>query len=124
MSQTLSGLFLVGAVNRLRERGREQKSGKSPEKSGKSQTRDKKGGTSPDWETPPPRLKHPRLAALDSGFSELWCHQGFRWLSWDLLVARAEMWVGFAYQLIKNKTSSTVRRLPLIEARFLWRTIY
>ena len=65
VSRTLSGLFLVGALNRPRKRkGTNQENprtipeqiGKIPEKSGKSQKgqkRKKKGRTSPDWETPP-----------------------------------------------------------------------
>ena len=75
VSRTLSGLFLVGALNRLRKRKRDA-SGKSPDhpranrknpgKIGKVPERtkkDKKGRTRPDQE--PPLLKHPRLAALD-----------------------------------------------------------
>ena len=65
VSRTLSGLFLVGALNRPRKRKRTNREnprtipeqiGKIPEKSGKSQKRtkkDKKGRTSPDRETPP-----------------------------------------------------------------------
>ena len=64
VSRTLSGLFLVGAVNRLRKRKRTNQEnprrvpgqiGKIPEKSGKSEKdkKDKKGRTSPDRETPP-----------------------------------------------------------------------
>ena len=65
VSRTLSGLFLVGALNRPRKRkgmNREnprtipEQIGKIPEKSGKSekgQKRTKKGRTSPDRETPP-----------------------------------------------------------------------
>ena len=79
VSRTLSGLFLVGALNRPRKRKRTSREnprtipeqiGKIPRKSGKSPKRTKKdvthkkGRTSPDRETPP-RLKHPRLAALD-----------------------------------------------------------
>ena len=79
MSRTLSGLFLVGALNRPRKRKRTNREnprtipeqiGKIPEKSGKSQKvpkrtkKDKKGRTSPDRETPP-RLKHPGLTALE-----------------------------------------------------------
>ena len=79
VSRTLSGLFLVGALNRPRKRKRtnrenprtiHEQSGKIQEKSGKSQKgqkrtkKDKKGRTSQDWETPP-RSKPPRLAALD-----------------------------------------------------------
>ena len=85
VSRTLSGLFLVGDFNRPRKRkgtNREnprtipEEIGKIPEKSGKSQKRtkkdkkgqkrtkkDKKGQKSPDRETP--RLKPPRLAALE-----------------------------------------------------------
>ena len=67
VSRTLSGLFLVGAVNRLRKRKRTNREnprrvpgqiGKIPKKSGKSQKgrkRTKKGRTSPDRETPPPQ---------------------------------------------------------------------
>ena len=72
VSQTLSGLFLVGAVNRPRKRKRaNQKNprrvpgqiGKIPENQ-ESPKKDKKGRTSPDRENPP-RLKPPRLAALE-----------------------------------------------------------
>ena len=75
MSRTLSGLFLVGALNRPRERKRTNREnprtipeqlGKIPEKSGKSQRgpkRTKKEGQVQIGK--PPRLKHPRLAALE-----------------------------------------------------------
>ena len=72
MSRTLSGLFLIGALNRPR-RGKGQIGkipGPSPSKLGKSQKnrerpkKDKKGRTSPDRETPP--FKTPRLADLDN----------------------------------------------------------
>ena len=81
MSRTLSGLFLVGALNRPRKRkrtnrenprtipsksGKSRKNRESPKKDKKGQKRtkkDKKGRTSPDRETP--RLKPPRLAALE-----------------------------------------------------------
>ena len=65
MSRTLSGLFLVGALNRPRKRkgtNREnprtlpEQIGKIPEKDKKGQKRtkkDKKGQKSPDRETPP-----------------------------------------------------------------------
>ena len=64
VSRTLSGLFLIGAVNRTRKRKRTNREnsrtipgqiGKIPGKSGKDKKRqntDKKGRTSPDWETP------------------------------------------------------------------------
>ena len=64
VSRTLSGLFLVGALNRPRKRKRTNRENprtipeqirKIPEKSGKSQKgtkQDKKGRTSPDRETP------------------------------------------------------------------------
>ena len=78
MSRTLSGLFLVGALNRPRKRKRTigkipgPSIGKIPEKSGKSQKgqkRTKKEGKVQIGK--PPRLKHPRLAALDlQAFSE------------------------------------------------------
>ena len=58
MSRTLSGLFLVGAVNRPRKRKRNRESPK----------RDKKG-TRKEGQVQirkPPCLKPPRLAALDS----------------------------------------------------------
>ena len=76
MSRTLSGLFLVGALNRPRKRKRTNREnprtipeqiGKIPEKSGKSQKgqkRTKKEGQVQIGK--PPRLKPPRLAALDS----------------------------------------------------------
>ena len=75
VSQTLSGLFLVGAVNRPRKRKRTNREnlrrvpgqiGKIPKKSGKSQKgqkRTKKEGQVQIGK--PPRLKPPRLAALD-----------------------------------------------------------
>ena len=75
VSQTLSGLFLLGAVNRPRKRKRTNREnpwrvhgqiGKIPEKSGKSQKgqkRTKKEGQVQIGK--PPRLKHPRLAALE-----------------------------------------------------------
>ena len=68
VSRTLSGLFLVGALNRPRKRKRTNREnprtipeqiGKIQEKSGKSEKgchrtkKDKKGRTSPDRETPP-----------------------------------------------------------------------
>ena len=68
VSRTLSGLFLVGALNRPRRRKRTKRenprsipeqTGKIPEKSGKDKKgqkrtkKDKKGRTSPDRETPP-----------------------------------------------------------------------
>ena len=77
---TLSGLFLVGALNRLRKRkgtNREnprtipEQIGKVPEKSGQCQKgqkrtkKDKNGRTSPDRETPPFDETPPRSAALD-----------------------------------------------------------
>ena len=85
VSRTLSGLFLVGAVNRLRKRKRTNRENprtipeqirKIPEKSGKSQKgqkRTKKEGRVQIGK--PPRLKPPRLAALEhypikQGF---WC---------------------------------------------------
>ena len=79
VSRTLSGLFLVGAVNRPRKRERTNREnpGESPDKSGKSRKdreksqkqkkKDKRGRTSPDRETQP-RLNPPRLAALDRSF--------------------------------------------------------
>ena len=78
LSQTLSGLFLVGALNRPRTRkgtNREnprtipEQIGKIPKKSGKSQKgpeKDKKGRTSPDQEAP--RLNPPRLSFTYSLF--------------------------------------------------------
>ena len=75
VSRTLSGLFLVGALNKPRKRNgtnREnprtipEQIGNIPEKSGKSQKgqkRTKKEGRVQIGK--PPRLKHPRLAALE-----------------------------------------------------------
>ena len=75
VSRTLSGLFLVGALNRPRKRKRTNREnprtipeqiGKIPEKSGKSQKgqkRTKKEGQVQIGK--PPRLKPPRLAALE-----------------------------------------------------------
>ena len=75
VSRTLSGLFLVGALNRPRKRKRTNREnprtireqiGKIPEKSGKSQKgqkRTKKEGQVQIGK--PPRLKTPRLGALD-----------------------------------------------------------
>ena len=75
VSRTLSGLFLVGALKRPRKRrgtNREnprtipEQIGKIPDKSGKSQTgqkRTKKEGQVQIGK--PPRFKPPRLAALD-----------------------------------------------------------
>ena len=75
VSRTLSGLFLAGAVNRPKKRKRTNREnprrvpeqiGKIPEKSGKSrkgQKRTKKEGRVQIRK--PPRLKTPRLAALD-----------------------------------------------------------
>ena len=73
MSRTLSGLFLVGALrprkrkrtNRENPRTIPEQIGKIPEKSGKSQKRTKKEGQVQIGK--PPRLKPPRLAALDFG---------------------------------------------------------
>ena len=68
VSRTLSGLFLVGALFRPRERkrtNRENPRSISPSKSGKSRKnrespkKDKKGRTSPDRETPPPPFESP-----------------------------------------------------------------
>ena len=81
MSRTLSGLFLVGALNRPRKRKRASKSGKSPDRpranrenprkigkvNQKGQKRYKKGRTSPDRE-PPPRLE-PRKGGFWKGVS-------------------------------------------------------
>ena len=75
VSRTLSGLFLVGALSRPTKRKRTirenprtipEQIGKISEKSGKSQKgqrRTKKEGQVQIGK--PPRLKHPRLAALD-----------------------------------------------------------
>ena len=101
VSRTLSGLFLVGALNRPRKRKRTNREnpriipeqiGKIPEKSGKSQKRTKKEGkrgkkgkkgrkkgqkrTKKEGQVQigkPPRLKHPRLAALEHGQEEFDC---------------------------------------------------
>ena len=74
MSRTLSGLFLIGALDRPRKRKRTNRENprRVPEQIGKSQKnrertkKDKKGRTSPDRETPPFETP-PRLAALDLG---------------------------------------------------------
>ena len=75
VSRTLSGLVFVGALNRPRKRKRTNREnprtipeqiGKIPEKSGKSRKgrkRTKKEGQVQIGK--PPRLKHPRLAALE-----------------------------------------------------------
>ena len=72
MSRTLSGLFLVGADNRPRKRKRTNREnprrvpgqiGKIPGKVPKGQKRTKKEGQVQIGK--PPRLKHPRLAALE-----------------------------------------------------------
>ena len=72
VSRTLSGLFLVGALNRLRKRKRTNREnprtipaqiGKIPGKVPKGQKRTKKEGQVQIGK--PPRLKHPRLAALE-----------------------------------------------------------
>ena len=75
VSRTLSGLFLVGALNRPRKRKRTNREnprtipeqiGKIPEKSGKSQKGQKRTKKEEQVQIgKPPRLKHPRLAALD-----------------------------------------------------------
>ena len=75
-SRTLSGLFLVGALNRPRKRKRTNREnprtipeqiGKIPEKSGKSQKGQKRTQREGQVQIgKPPRLKHPRLAALDT----------------------------------------------------------
>ena len=71
VSRTLSGLFLVGALNRLRKRKKTNREnprtipeqiGKIPGKVPKGQKRTKKEGRVQIGK--PPRLKHPRLAAL------------------------------------------------------------
>ena len=73
MSRTLSGLFLVGALNRPRKRkgtNREnpqtisEQIGKIPAKSGKSQKGQKRKDKSRSGN--PPVLNPPRLAALDN----------------------------------------------------------
>ena len=72
VSRTLLGLFLVGALNRLRKRKRTNREnprtipaqiGKIPGKVPKGQKRTKKEGQVQIGK--PPRLKHPRLAALN-----------------------------------------------------------
>ena len=74
VSRTLSGLFLVGALNRPRKRKRTNREnprrvpeqiGKIPGKVPKGQKRTKKEGRVQIGK--PPRSKHPRLAALESG---------------------------------------------------------
>ena len=71
-SGKLSGLFLVGALNRPRKRKRTNREnprtipeqiGKIPDKSGKDKKGQKKEGQVQIGK--PPRLKHPRLAGLD-----------------------------------------------------------
>ena len=78
MSRTLSGLFLVGALNRPRKRKRTNREnprtipeqiGKIPGKVPKGQKRTKKEGQVQIGK--PPRLKHPLLAALDGGISRI-----------------------------------------------------
>ena len=76
VSRTLSGLFLVGARNRPRKRKRTNRGnprtipeqiGKIPEKSGKSQKGQKRTRKEGQVQIgKPPRLKHPRLAALET----------------------------------------------------------
>ena len=95
VSRTLSGLFLVGALDRLRRRKRTNREksrtipariGKIPEKSGKSQKvpkRKKKDNfrrTSPDRATPPFEPP-PRLAALERWASPSQKSQNFGALS-------------------------------------------
>ena len=87
VSQTLSGLFLVGALNRLRKRKRTNREnprtitaqiGKIPEKLGKSekgQKRTKREGQVQIGK--PPRLKPPRLAALEIKVQTCFVH--FSW---------------------------------------------
>ena len=76
MSQTLSGLFLIGAVNRPRKRKSTNRENpqrvpgqirKSPKKIGKVPKKDKKGQKRRDKSRSgnPPRLNPPRLAALE-----------------------------------------------------------
>ena len=74
MSRTLSGLFLVGALNRPRKRKRTNREnprtipeqiGKIPEKSGKSQKGQKRTKKEGQVQIGKPRLKPPRLAVLD-----------------------------------------------------------
>ena len=98
MSRTLSGLFLVGALNRPRRRKRTNlenprtipdQIGKIPEKSQKGQKRTKKEGQVQIGK--PPRLKHPRLAALDSSL------QWSSLLTVDTLSFLAYSWSLFAY---------------------------
>ena len=83
VSWTLSGLFLVGALNRPRKRKRTNREnprtipeqiGKIPEKSGKSQKGQKRKDKSRLGN--PPRLKHPRLAALESSYNLISCACG------------------------------------------------
>ena len=88
VSRTLSGLFLVGALNRPRKRKRTNRKnprtipeqiGKIPEKSGKSRKGQKRTKTEGQVQIgKPPRLKHPRLAALDFlSLSKTHCQSGF-----------------------------------------------
>ena len=79
VSQTLSGLFLVGALNRPRKRKRTNREnprrvpgqiGKIPGKVPKWQKRTKKEGQVQIGK--PPRLKHPRLAALENTTGVVW----------------------------------------------------
>ena len=73
VSRTFSGLFLVGALNRPRKRKRTNRENprknpranrENPRKAGKGQRRTKKEGQVQIGK--PPRLKHPRLAALEN----------------------------------------------------------
>ena len=80
VSRTLSGLFLVGALTRPRKRKRTNREnpriipeqiGKIPEKSGKSQKGQKRTNKEGQVQIgKPPRLKPPRLVALDSCLSQ------------------------------------------------------
>ena len=83
MSRTLSGLFLVGALNRPRKRKRTNREnprtipeqiGKISGKVPKGQKRKKKEGQVQIGKHP--RLKHPRLAALENK-----AHRGTRTLT-------------------------------------------
>ena len=76
VSQTLSGLFLVGAANRLRTRKRTNREnprrvpgqiGKITKKSGKSQKGQERTKKEGQVQIGKPRLKPPRLAALEKG---------------------------------------------------------
>ena len=137
MSRTLSGLFLVGALNRPRKRKRTNREnprtipeqiGKIPEKSGKSQKGQK--GTKKEGRVQigkPPRLKPPRLAALEI-CCKLGCNHESRFASGLhclRILGSSQTWLfqNWLFAILMGKSSfspfcALLRRFALTEGLF------